>query len=87
MNVELHVLQRISGCELVTLSNGTVKSLKAFDETAYDGEDFITCKYDHHPWLDKVIETKMDHQTGPMDFLINCTKWISTFNNTYKSKF
>ncbi|KAF4100888.1 hypothetical protein G5714_019084 [Onychostoma macrolepis] len=83
---ELHVLQRISGCELEKLSNGTVKSLKAFDEFAYDGKDFITCKYDLLPWLDKVIETKMDHQTGRMDFLINCTKWISTFNNTYKSR-
>ncbi|XP_016107755.1 beta-2-microglobulin-like [Sinocyclocheilus grahami] len=39
--------------------------------------------------MDKDIETKMDHQTGRnpflMDFLNNCTKWISTFNNTYKT--
>ncbi|XP_058609903.1 HLA class I histocompatibility antigen, alpha chain E-like [Onychostoma macrolepis] len=86
---ELHVLQRISGCELEKLSNGTVKSRKAFDEFAYDGKDFITLKYDLLPWLDKGIETKMDHQTGRnpflRDFLVNCSKWISTFDNTYKS--
>uniref|UniRef100_A0A672L612 Major histocompatibility complex class I-related gene protein-like n=1 Tax=Sinocyclocheilus grahami TaxID=75366 RepID=A0A672L612_SINGR len=86
---ELHVLQRISGCELEKLPDGAVKSLKAFDEFAYDGKDFISCKYDLLPWMDKVIETEMDHQTGRnpflKDFLINCTKWISTFNNTYKN--
>uniref|UniRef100_A0A671KRN6 Ig-like domain-containing protein n=1 Tax=Sinocyclocheilus anshuiensis TaxID=1608454 RepID=A0A671KRN6_9TELE len=86
---ELHVLQRISGCELKKLPDGAVKSLKAFDEFAYDGNDFISCKYDLLPWMDKVIETEINHQTGRnpflKDFLINCTKWISTFNNTYKN--
>ncbi|XP_073678297.1 H-2 class I histocompatibility antigen, D-37 alpha chain-like [Garra rufa] len=83
---EFHVLQRIIGCELEKLPNGTVTSLKAFDEFAYDGKDFTTCKYDLLPWIDKVVETKMDHRTGRMDFLMNCTKWISTFNNTFKSR-
>uniref|UniRef100_A0A9J8CC61 Ig-like domain-containing protein n=2 Tax=Cyprinus carpio TaxID=7962 RepID=A0A9J8CC61_CYPCA len=86
---ELHVLQRISGCELEKLPDGAVTSLKVFDEFAYDGKDFISCKYDFFPWMDKVIETKMNHQTGQnpflKNFLINCTKWISTFNNTYKN--
>uniref|UniRef100_A0A672LUJ0 HLA class I histocompatibility antigen, B-58 alpha chain-like n=1 Tax=Sinocyclocheilus grahami TaxID=75366 RepID=A0A672LUJ0_SINGR len=86
---ELHVLQRISGCKLEKLPNGTVKSLKAFDEVAYDGMDFITLKYDLLPWMDKVTKTKMDHQTGRnpflRDFLRNCSKWISTFNNTFKT--
>ncbi|XP_026101404.1 HLA class I histocompatibility antigen, Cw-3 alpha chain-like isoform X1 [Carassius auratus] len=86
---ELHVLQRMSGCELEKLPDGAVISLKAFDEFAYDGKDFISCKYNFFPWMDKVIETEMNHQTGRnpflKDFLINCTKWISAFNNTYKN--
>ncbi|XP_050960356.1 H-2 class I histocompatibility antigen, D-37 alpha chain-like [Labeo rohita] len=82
---EFHILQRIIGCELEKL-NGTVMSLRAFDESAYDGKDFSTCKYDLLHWIDKDIETKTDHRTGRIDFLMNCTKWISTFNSTYKSR-
>ncbi|KAL1254932.1 hypothetical protein QQF64_012993 [Cirrhinus molitorella] len=82
---EFNVLQRIIGCELEKF-NGTVKSLKAFDEFAYDGRVFKTCKYEILPWMDNGIETKMDNQTGRMDFLMKCTQWISTFNNTYKSR-
>uniref|UniRef100_A0A672RLN7 Ig-like domain-containing protein n=1 Tax=Sinocyclocheilus grahami TaxID=75366 RepID=A0A672RLN7_SINGR len=87
---EFHVLQRIVGCKVVKLPNGTVTNLKAFDEYAYDGIDLLNFHYNHPlPWMDKDIETKMDHQTGRnpflMDFLNNCTKWISTFNNTYKT--
>ncbi|XP_016311320.1 H-2 class I histocompatibility antigen, K-D alpha chain-like [Sinocyclocheilus anshuiensis] len=66
---ELHVLQRMIGCELEKLPDGT--------------------------WIDKnpkAKETKMkcDQQTGRNQFLKhylkNCINWISTFNNTRKSK-
>ncbi|XP_016416544.1 zinc-alpha-2-glycoprotein-like [Sinocyclocheilus rhinocerous] len=87
---EFHVLQRIIGCEVVKRLDGTVTNLNAFDKSAYDGKDFTIYKYNQPlPWMDKVIETKMDHQTGRnpflTDFLTNCMNWISTFNNTYKN--
>uniref|UniRef100_A0A672M974 Ig-like domain-containing protein n=1 Tax=Sinocyclocheilus grahami TaxID=75366 RepID=A0A672M974_SINGR len=88
---EFHVLQRITGCEVVKRLDGTVTNLNAFDKSAYDGKDFTIYKYNQPiPWMDKVTETKMDHQTGRnpflTDFLTNCMNWISTFNNTYKSQ-
>uniref|UniRef100_A0A9J8ATD4 Ig-like domain-containing protein n=1 Tax=Cyprinus carpio carpio TaxID=630221 RepID=A0A9J8ATD4_CYPCA len=87
---EFHVLQRITGCEVVKLLNGTVTSLNASDKYAYDGKDFTIYKYNQLlPGMDKVTETKMDHQTGQKpfltDFLKNCMNWISTFNNTFKT--
>ncbi|XP_050992851.1 zinc-alpha-2-glycoprotein-like isoform X2 [Labeo rohita] len=87
---ELHVLQRIIGCELEKFPNGTV-SLKAFDEYGFDGEDFIAFNFDTMQWIDKnpkAKETKMkwDQQTERNQFLKQylktCTDWISTFKNT-----
>ncbi len=95
MIVELHVLQRKSGCELEKF-NGTVKSLRAFDEYGFDGEDFIAFDYDPLQWIDKnpkAKETKIkwDQQTKRNEllqhYLKTCMNWISTFNNTKKSKF
>ncbi len=43
--VELHVLQRIIGCELEKLPDGSV-NLRAFDEYGFDGEDFIAFNSD-----------------------------------------
>uniref|UniRef100_A0A671KRF7 Ig-like domain-containing protein n=1 Tax=Sinocyclocheilus anshuiensis TaxID=1608454 RepID=A0A671KRF7_9TELE len=92
--VELHVLQRMIGCELEKLPDGTV-SLRAFDEYGFDGEDFMAFDSDTLQWIDKnpkAKETKMkcDQQTGRNQFLKhylkNCINWISTFNNTRKSK-
>ncbi|ROJ01473.1 HLA class I histocompatibility antigen, Cw-8 alpha chain, partial [Anabarilius grahami] len=91
---ELHVLQRIIGCELEKLPDGTV-NLTVFDEYGFDGEDFISFNSDTMKWIDKnpkAKETKeeWDHQTGRNQFLKyflkNCIDWISTFNNTNKSK-
>ncbi|ROJ01476.1 Class I histocompatibility antigen, B alpha chain [Anabarilius grahami] len=90
---ELHVLQRIIGCELEKLPDGTV-NLTVFDEYGFDGEDFISFNSDTMKWIDKnpkAKETKeeWDHQTGRNQFLKyflkNCIDWISVFNNTNKS--
>ncbi|KAI2653243.1 hypothetical protein H4Q32_006650 [Labeo rohita] len=87
---ELHVLQRIMGCELEKLPNGTVH-LRAFDEYAFDGEDFIAFDFDTLHWIDKnpkAKETKRKwdlqtvHNQFLQYFLKNCMNWISTFNNT-----
>ncbi|XP_048059167.1 zinc-alpha-2-glycoprotein-like isoform X5 [Megalobrama amblycephala] len=88
-----HVLQRIIGCELEKLPDGTV-NLTVFDEYGFDGEDFISFNSDTMKWIDKnpkAKETKMkwDHQTGRNQyikyFLKTCMNWISTFNNTQKT--
>ncbi|XP_067217472.1 zinc-alpha-2-glycoprotein-like [Chanodichthys erythropterus] len=90
---ELHVLQRIIGCELEKLPDGTV-NLTVFDEYGFDGEDFISFNSDAMKWIDKnpkakETKEKWDHQTGRnqfiKDFLKNCTDWISTFMNTKMS--
>ncbi|XP_067268229.1 RT1 class I histocompatibility antigen, AA alpha chain-like [Chanodichthys erythropterus] len=90
---ELHVLQRIIGCELEKLPDGTV-NLTVFDEYGFDGEDFISFNSDTMKWIDKnpkAKETKeeWDHQTGRNQiikyFLKTCIDWISAFNNTKKS--
>ncbi|XP_051727516.1 H-2 class I histocompatibility antigen, K-Q alpha chain-like isoform X9 [Ctenopharyngodon idella] len=90
---ELHVLQRIIGCELEKLPDGTV-SLTVFDEYGFDGEDFISFNYDTVQWIDKnpkAKETKMkwDRHTERNQyikyFLKNCMNWISAFNNINKS--
>ncbi|ROJ01475.1 H-2 class I histocompatibility antigen, L-D alpha chain [Anabarilius grahami] len=90
---ELHVLQRIIGCELEKLPDGTV-NLTVFDEYGFDGEDFISFNSDTMKWIDKnpkAKETKeeWDHQTGRNQFLKyflkNYMNWISTFNNTKQS--
>ncbi|XP_016400046.1 H-2 class I histocompatibility antigen, alpha chain-like [Sinocyclocheilus rhinocerous] len=90
---ELHVLQRMVGCDLVNFPDGTV-SLRAFDEYGFDGEDFLAFNSDALQWIDKnpkAKETKMkwDLQTGRNKFikkyLNNCMNWISTFNNTKKN--
>ncbi|XP_048059229.1 zinc-alpha-2-glycoprotein-like isoform X1 [Megalobrama amblycephala] len=90
---ELHVLQRIIGCELEKLPDGTV-NLTVFDEYGFDGEDFISFNSDTMKWIDKnpkAKETKMqwDLQTGRNQFikyfLKNCIDWISTFNDINKS--
>ncbi|XP_051727523.1 H-2 class I histocompatibility antigen, alpha chain-like isoform X5 [Ctenopharyngodon idella] len=90
---ELHVLQRIIGCELEKLPDGTV-NLTVFDEYGFDGEDFISFNSDTMQWIDKnpkAKETKMkwDHHTERNQyikyFLKNCMNWISTFINTKKT--
>ncbi|KAK2887739.1 hypothetical protein Q8A67_015967 [Cirrhinus molitorella] len=90
---ELHVLQRIIGCELEKFPNGTV-NLRAFDKYGFDGEDFIAYDSDTLQWIDKnpkAKETKMtwDRQTGRnhyiKQYLRTCISWILTFNNTKTS--
>ncbi|XP_016118071.1 major histocompatibility complex class I-related gene protein-like, partial [Sinocyclocheilus grahami] len=90
---ELHVLQRITGCELEKHSDGTVKSLTVFDEYGFDGEDFIVFNSDALQWIDKnpkAKETQMkwDQQTERnqllQHYLKTCIHWISTCNNTKK---
>ncbi|XP_077100107.1 H-2 class I histocompatibility antigen, K-K alpha chain-like [Siphateles boraxobius] len=88
-----HVLQRIIGCELEKLPDGSV-NLTVFDDYGFDGEDFISFNYDTGQWIDKnpkAKETKIkwDRHTERNQFikhfLKNCVKWISTFDNTNKS--
>ncbi|KAF4100986.1 hypothetical protein G5714_019182 [Onychostoma macrolepis] len=90
---ELHVLQRKSGCQLKKF-NGTVTSLRAFDEYGFDGEDFIAFNYDTLQWIDKnpkAKETKIkwDQETERNELLQHhlktCMDWISIFNNTKKT--
>ncbi|XP_048059145.1 major histocompatibility complex class I-related gene protein-like [Megalobrama amblycephala] len=87
---ELHVLQRIIGCELEKRPDGTV-NLTVFDEYGFDGEDFISFNYKTMQWIDKnpkETKVKWDHQTERNQyikyFLKNCVNWISTFNNIKK---
>ncbi|XP_016363070.1 class I histocompatibility antigen, F10 alpha chain-like [Sinocyclocheilus anshuiensis] len=91
---ELHVLQRIIGCELNTFLNGTMTNLTAFDKYGFDGEDFMDFSSDALQWIDKnpkAKETKMkwDQQTERNEllqhYLQTCMNWISTFNNTQKT--
>ncbi|XP_067281237.1 H-2 class I histocompatibility antigen, K-B alpha chain-like [Pseudorasbora parva] len=90
---ELHVLQRIIGCELEKLPDGSV-NLTVFDEYGFDGEDLISFNSDTEQWIDKSPKAKRtkeewDLHTGRNQFLkrflVNCTDWISTFNNTIMS--
>ncbi|KAK7139578.1 hypothetical protein R3I93_016648 [Phoxinus phoxinus] len=88
-----HVLQRIIGCELEKLPDGS-ENLTVFDEYGFDGEDLISFNYDTGQWIDKnpkAKETKeeWDRQTAHNQFLQyflkTCTDWISAFNNTKQS--
>ncbi|KAK7139574.1 hypothetical protein R3I93_016644 [Phoxinus phoxinus] len=88
-----HVLQRIIGCELEKLPDGS-ENLTVFDEYGFDGEDLISFNYDTMQWIDKNpkakdIKEKWDRHTGRNQylqyFLKTCTDWISAFNNTNKS--
>uniref|UniRef100_A0A8C2F350 Ig-like domain-containing protein n=1 Tax=Cyprinus carpio TaxID=7962 RepID=A0A8C2F350_CYPCA len=90
--LHLHVLQRVIGCELEKLSDGSV-NLRAFDEYGFDGEDFMVFDSETLQWIDKnpkAKETKIkwDQQTVRIQFLKQylktCMNWISTFNNTKK---
>ncbi|XP_067281153.1 patr class I histocompatibility antigen, B-2 alpha chain-like [Pseudorasbora parva] len=90
---ELHVLQRIIGCELEKLPDGSV-NLTVFDEYGFDGEDLISFNSDTEQWIDKSPKAKRtkeewDLHTGRNQviklFLKTCTDWISTFKNTKKS--
>ncbi|XP_067268031.1 BOLA class I histocompatibility antigen, alpha chain BL3-6-like isoform X2 [Chanodichthys erythropterus] len=90
---ELHVLQRIIGCELEKLPDGTVKSLKTVNDYGYDGS-YLSYNYKTMQWFDKMRKTKdtkmkWDHQTEQnqflKDFFKNCIDWILKFNNTIKS--
>ncbi|XP_048059142.1 patr class I histocompatibility antigen, B-2 alpha chain-like [Megalobrama amblycephala] len=90
---ELHVLQRIIGCELEKLPDGTV-NLTVFDEYGFDGEDFISFNSDTMKWIDKnpkakETKEKWDHQTGRNQFIKyffkNCIDWISKFNTKQSS--
>ncbi|XP_026088278.1 H-2 class I histocompatibility antigen, K-K alpha chain-like isoform X2 [Carassius auratus] len=91
---EPHVLQRVIGCELEMFPEGTV-NLRAFDEYGFDRDDFMSFDSDAQQWIEKnpkAKETKMkwDQQTERNQhlkyFLKTCTDWISSFNNTKKSK-
>ncbi|KAK7139577.1 hypothetical protein R3I93_016647 [Phoxinus phoxinus] len=88
-----HVLQRIIGCELEKLPDGS-ENLTVFDEYGFDGEDLISFNYDTVQWIDKSpkakdIKEEWDRHTGHNQFikhhLKTCVNWISTFNNTNKS--
>ncbi|KAK9958179.1 hypothetical protein ABG768_012353 [Culter alburnus] len=90
---ELHVLQRIIGCELEKLPDGTV-NLTVFDEYGFDGEDFISFNSDTMKWIDKNPKAKETKEKWDLHternkflkyFLKNCIDWISTYNNTKKS--
>ncbi|KAK7139579.1 hypothetical protein R3I93_016649 [Phoxinus phoxinus] len=90
-----HVLQRIIGCELEKLPDGS-ENLTVFDEYGFDEEDFISFNYDTVQWIDKSpkakdIKEKWDRQTGRNQFLKHhlktCVNLISTFNNINKTKF
>ncbi|XP_048059160.1 zinc-alpha-2-glycoprotein-like [Megalobrama amblycephala] len=92
---ELHVLQRITGCKLEKLPDGTVKSLTVYDEYGFDGEDFISFNFYTMQWIDKspkAKETKeeWDLQTGRNQilkhYLEECVHTISTYNNTNMSR-
>ncbi|XP_058609044.1 H-2 class I histocompatibility antigen, K-B alpha chain-like isoform X2 [Onychostoma macrolepis] len=89
-----HTFQRIIGCEVEKFANGTVMSLRFFDEYGSDGEDFMTFNFDTLQWIvksPKAKETKKnwDLQTGRnqfiKDYVGKCMEWISTFNNKYKN--
>ncbi|XP_058609039.1 H-2 class I histocompatibility antigen, K-B alpha chain-like isoform X2 [Onychostoma macrolepis] len=86
---ELHVLQRIIGCELEKRPDGSV-NLRAFDEYGFDGEEFIAFNSDTLQWIDKnpkAKETKIkwNRQTERNQlikkYLKTCTDWISTFHS------
>ncbi|XDV33593.1 hypothetical protein PO909_003958 [Leuciscus waleckii] len=88
-----HVLQRIIGCELEKLPDGSV-NLTVFDEYGFDGEDLISFNYESMQWIDKnpkakETKEKWDRQTGRNQFikhfLKTCTEWISAFHNTNKT--
>ncbi|XP_043088906.1 major histocompatibility complex class I-related gene protein-like [Puntigrus tetrazona] len=89
LDSELHVLQRIVGCELEKRSDGS-ESLRVFDEYGFDGEDFIAFDSDALQWIvknPKAEETKRewDRQTGRNRFLQRylktCVHRISTIDN------
>ncbi|KAL1254931.1 hypothetical protein QQF64_012992 [Cirrhinus molitorella] len=91
---ELHILQRIIGCELEEHSDGTV-NVTVFDRYGFDGEDFIAFNSDTLKWISKNSKAedtkiKWDLQTERNHFLMyylqTCVHWISTFNNTKKSQ-
>ncbi|XP_026087252.1 H-2 class I histocompatibility antigen, K-K alpha chain-like [Carassius auratus] len=91
---ELHTFQRRIGCEVEKFPNGTVMSLRAFDEYGFDGEDFIAFDYDTMLWIDKTpkakeTKNKWDLQTDRNQIIKNyfetCMDWISTFNNTHEN--
>uniref|UniRef100_A0A8C1RHY8 Immunoglobulin C1-set domain-containing protein n=1 Tax=Cyprinus carpio TaxID=7962 RepID=A0A8C1RHY8_CYPCA len=91
---ELHVLQRIIGCEVEKFPNGTVMSLNVFDEYGFDGEDLIAFDYDTMQWIvkspkAKEMKKKWDLQKGRnqfiKDYVEKCMEWILTFNDTHKN--
>uniref|UniRef100_A0A673FU44 Major histocompatibility complex class I-related gene protein-like n=1 Tax=Sinocyclocheilus rhinocerous TaxID=307959 RepID=A0A673FU44_9TELE len=91
---ELHVLQRIIGCELKKCLNGTMTNLTVFDKYGFDGQDFIDFSSDALQWIDKNLkaketEMKWDRQTERIEllqhYLQTCMNWISTFNITQKT--
>ncbi|XP_016102549.1 HLA class I histocompatibility antigen, B-58 alpha chain-like [Sinocyclocheilus grahami] len=83
---ELSVLQRVIGCELEKLPDGTV-NLTPIDEYGFGGEDCVAFNSDTLQCSDKSPNTKIkrDHQVKLQEFLKNCLDWISTFNNTKKN--
>ncbi|XP_051992403.1 zinc-alpha-2-glycoprotein-like [Xyrauchen texanus] len=90
---ELHVLQRRFGCEVERHPDGTVKTLKVFDEYQYDGEDFIAFNFDTMQWTDKSPQakaTKMrwdgqkERNQDLKAYLKICMDWISTLSSSIK---
>ncbi|KAK7124207.1 hypothetical protein R3I94_018541 [Phoxinus phoxinus] len=90
---ELHTFQRIIGCELEKLPDGSV-NLTVFDEYGFDGEDFMAFNPDTMQWIDKNpkakrTKVKWDRQTGRNQYLKHylktCTDWISAYNNIKKT--
>uniref|UniRef100_A0A8C0YQL0 Ig-like domain-containing protein n=1 Tax=Cyprinus carpio carpio TaxID=630221 RepID=A0A8C0YQL0_CYPCA len=86
---ELYVLQRLIGCELEKLPDGTV-NLTPVDEYGFGGEDCVAFNSDTLQCSDKSpnvkeTEIKRDHQVKLQAFLKNCLDWISAFNNTKKN--
>ncbi|XP_051991330.1 zinc-alpha-2-glycoprotein-like isoform X1 [Xyrauchen texanus] len=90
---ELHVLQRRFGCEVERHPDGTVKTLKVFDEYQYDGEDFIAFNFDTMQWTDKSPQAKATKMRWDgqkvrnqdlKTYLKICMDWISTLSSSIK---
>ncbi|KAF4100890.1 hypothetical protein G5714_019086 [Onychostoma macrolepis] len=77
---ELRVLQRIIGCELEKLPDGSV-NLTPVDEFRFDGEDCVVDTSTNA----KETKIKWDSQIKLQAFINTCLDWITTFNNTKKN--
>ncbi|XP_077100118.1 zinc-alpha-2-glycoprotein-like [Siphateles boraxobius] len=89
---ELHVLQRIIGCELDKLPDGSV-NLTVFDDYGFDGT-YVSTNSDTMQWIGKnpkakETKDKWDRQTRQNQFIERylkiCSDWIIIFINTIRS--